>query len=55
MFYTYILKEGKMGFPPDFKSLIEQKQTELDDLKERFRSLCEHPDIKHHGYNNDGG
>lgn len=44
-----------MGLPPDLKGQIEQKQKELSELLDLHRSLCEHPVIEHHGWNNDGG
>ena len=44
-----------MGLPPDLNSQIKQKQEELSELLALRRSLCDHLNINHHGWNNDGG
>ena len=44
-----------MGSIPDFRGLIEQKQKELSELKELFRNICEHPNMKNVDFCGDGG
>ena len=44
-----------MGLPLDYKSLIEEKQKELSELKKLFQSICEHPNIEHKDFCGDGG
>ena len=44
-----------MGSLPCIEDEIEYLRKEINRLSELKRSLCEHCNMEHHGFNHDGG